>query len=200
MSTTVYRGESDLENNNNVQKHTGKVKKFLQEWAFPLVCFVAVWILVKVVFPTAIIPTASMYPTLPSPCFSFSTRAAYWENDPERGDIVLFKRDIPDSKVYAKRIVGLPGDTIEIKHGVTYINGEALEEKYLRETPDDEDFGPFNVPEDSYFMMGDNRNNSYDSRYWDEHFVPRKSIISKVNFSVPLAPHKDENDIEQQKG
>ena len=119
---------------------------------------------------------------------------------PERGDIVLFKRDIPDSKVYAKRIVGLPGDTIEIKHGVTYINGEALEEKYLRETPDDEDFGPFNVPEDSYFMMGDNRNNSYDSRYWDEHFVPRKSIISKVNFSVPLAPHKDENDIEQQKG
>ena len=114
--------------------------------------------------------------------------------------IVLFKRDIPDSKVYAKRIVGLPGDTIEIKHGVTYINGEALEEKYLRETPDDEDFGPFNVPEDSYFMMGDNRNNSYDSRYWDEHFVPRKSIISKVNFSVPLAPHKDENDIEQQKG
>ena len=152
MSTTVYRGETDLENNNNVQKHTGKVKKFLQEWAFPLVCFVAVWILVKVVFPTAIIPTASMYPTLPSPCFSFSTRAAYWENDPERGDIVLFKRDIPDSKVYAKRIVGLPGDTIEIKHGVTYINGEALEEKYLRETPDDEDFGPFNVPEDSYFM------------------------------------------------
>jgi len=63
MSTTVYRGETDLENNNNVQKHTGKVKKFLQEWAFPLVCFVAVWILVKVVFPTAIIPTASMYPT-----------------------------------------------------------------------------------------------------------------------------------------
>ena len=107
MSTTVYRGETDLENNNNVQKHTGKVKKFLQEWAFPLVCFVAVWILVKVVFPTAIIPTASMYPTLPSPCFSFSTRAAYWENDPERGDIVLFKRDIPDSKVYAKRIVGV---------------------------------------------------------------------------------------------
>lgn len=187
-------------NNNNVQKHTGKVKKFLQEWAFPLVCFVAVWILVKVVFPTAIIPTASMYPTLPSPCFSFSTRAAYWENDPERGDIVLFKRDIPDSKVYAKRIVGLPGDTIEIKHGVTYINGEAFEEEYLREPPDDEDFGPFNVPEDSYFMMGDNRNNSYDSRYWDEHFVPRKNIISKVNFSIPLAPHRDENDIEQQKG
>lgn len=72
--------------------------------------------------------------------FSFSTRAAYWENDPERGDIVLFKRDIPDSKVYAKRIVGLPGDTIEIKHGVTYINGEALEEEYLREAPDDENF------------------------------------------------------------
>ena len=137
MSTSVYRGETDLENNNNVQKHTGKVKKFLQVWAFPLVCLVAVWILVKVVFPTAIIPTASMYPTLPSPCFSCSTRAAYWENDPERGDIVLFKRDIPDSKVYAKRIVGLPGDTIEIKHGVTYFFVFVFVFEYLFFSPDD---------------------------------------------------------------
>ena len=142
MSTTVYRGETDLENNNNVQKHTGKVKKFLQEWAFPLVCFVAVWILVKVVFPTAIILRHQCIQLCPH-------RVSRLVREQHIGRMTLnavisffFKRDIPDSKVYAKRIVGLPGDTIEIKHGVTYINGEALEEKYLRETPDDEDFGP----------------------------------------------------------
>lgn len=189
-----------MESDNNVQTHTGKVKRFLQEWALPFICFVAVWVLVKTVFPTAIIPTASMYPTLPAPCFSFSTKAAYWWNEPERGDIVFFKRDVPDSKVYAKRIVGLPGDTIEIKHGVTYVNGKAFEEGYLREIPNDENLGPFDVPENSYFMMGDNRNNSYDSRYWDEHFVPRENIISKVKFSIPLAPHEDVDDIERQKG
>lgn len=107
----------------------------------------------------------------------------------------------PDLKGYAKRIVGMPGDTLEIKHGQTYINGKIYDEPYLRETPEDLDFGPFQIPSGCYFMMGDNRNNSYDSRYWDEHFVPRDNILSKVYYSIPIGtPETTDNDIAQQKG
>lgn len=190
-----------MDENNNVQSHTARVKQFWREWRFPVICFAVAFILFKFVFLTAIIPTASMYPTLPSPCFSFSARATYWFEEPERGDIVLFKRADGNSKIYAKRIVGMPGDTLEIKHGQTYINGEIYDEPYLRETPEDLDFGTFQIPSGCYFMMGDNRNNSYDSRYWDEHFVPRENILSKVYYSIPIGtPETTDNDIAQQKG
>ena len=77
-------------------------------------------------------------------------------------------------------MIGLPGDKVEIKGGVTYVNGEPLQEDYLKETPLVKDFGPYDVPEDCYFVLGDNRNNSRDSRYWTNTFVPRNSILGKA--------------------
>lgn len=165
---------------------TEKLKQAFNEWKIPIVAFAAALILFKFVFLLVFIPTSSMYPTLPSPCYSISIRAAYWFNDPVRGDIVLFRRDNGDKTIFAKRLVGMPGDTIEIKHGITYINGEVFEEDYLKETPDDESYGPFQIPEGCYFMMGDNRNHSYDSRKWNEHFVSRKNILSKIYYSISL--------------
>lgn len=165
---------------------TEKLKQAFNEWKIPIVAFAAALILFKFVFLLVFIPTSSMYPTLPSPCYSISIRAAYLFNDPVRGDIVLFRRDNGDKTIFAKRLVGMPGDTIEIKHGITYINGEVFEEDYLKETPDDENYGPFQIPEGCYFMMGDNRNHSYDSRKWNEHFVPRKNILSKIYYSISL--------------
>lgn len=165
---------------------TEKLKQAFNEWKIPIVAFAAALILFKFVFLLVFIPTSSMYPTLPSPCYSISIRAAYWFNDPVRGDIVLFRRDNGDKTIFAKRLVGMPGDTIEIKHGITYINGEVFEENYLKETPDDESYGPFQIPEGCYFMMGDNRNHSYDSRKWNEHFVSRKNILSKIYYSISL--------------
>ena len=96
----------------------------------------------------------------------------------------------------------MPGDVLEIKHGQTYINGVEYEESYLNETPEDLDFGPFQVPEDHYFMMGDNRNNSYDSRYWDEHFVPASKVMSKVylHFHLGLSDKDSQDDMAAQKG
>lgn len=99
----------------------------------------------------------------------------------------MFYRENGSKTIFAKRIIGMPGDVVEIKHGITYINGKILEEEYLRETPDNKNFGPFQVPDGYYFMMGDNRNNSYDSREWEEHFVPRNNILSKVYYSIPLS-------------
>ena len=100
-------------------------------------------------------------------------------NEPERGDIVIFKYPDDESVDYLKRIIGLPGETVEIISGKVYINGELLDEPYLSEEPTG-DYGPYQVPEDSYFMLGDNRAVSKDSRYWHNTYVKKDKIIAKA--------------------
>lgn len=191
-----------LEENNVVLSRTQRMKDFVKSWALPVICFVVFWLIFKFVLMTSIIPTQSMYPTLSAPCFTVGVRTDVLNKPYERGDIVLFQRDDGNERFYAKRIVGMPGDVLEIKHGQTYINGVEYEESYLNETPEDLDFGPFQVPEDHYFMMGDNRNNSYDSRYWDEHFVPANKVMSKVylHFHLGLSDKDSQDDMAAQKG
>ena len=136
-----------------------------------LAIFIALCVLMQVVLYEAIIPSGSMYPTIAYPSLNFGYRLAYKISEPQRGDIVYFKRDtdnVAEQQVYIKRIIGVPGDVVEEKDGVFYLNGEVLKEDYLNEEPEKLNFGPFNVPDGCYFMMGDNRNHSYDSRYWDE--------------------------------
>ncbi|MCI9229104.1 MAG: signal peptidase I, partial [Dorea sp.] len=79
--------------------------------------------------------------------------------------------------------IGLPGEEIQIVAGAVYIDGAQvpLKEEYLKEIPQGS-FGPYVVPEDSYFVMGDNRNNSHDSRFWKNHFVARDEILAKAWF------------------
>ena len=79
-------------------------------------------------------------------------------------------------------MIGVPGDTIEIKGGIVYRNGQQLDEPYLNETPQAQDYGPYQVPDNSYFMLGDNRNNSLDSRYWEHTFVSRGEILGKAYY------------------
>ncbi len=96
---------------------------------------------------------------------------------PQRKQVVIFRPPFDTSSPdYVKRVIGLPGDTVEIKAGIVWVNGKKLEEPYLDEPMDPfERNGPYKVPEGSYFVMGDNRQNSLDSRYWG--FVPRANII-----------------------
>jgi signal peptidase I len=96
--------------------------------------------------------------------------------DPQRQQIIVFRAPLPGNPDFIKRTIGLPGDTVEIKQGVVYINGNALDEPYRNQPPNPmENRAAITVPPNSYFMMGDNRENSYDSRYWG--FVPRANII-----------------------
>lgn len=107
---------------------------------------------------------------------NYSTRI----NKIERFDVVVFRFPDDNDRIMVKRIIGLPGETVMIKDGKVYIDDELLEEDYLRETPFEENLGPFHVPEDGYFVMGDNRNNSHDSRYWNNTYLSFDEIIGKV--------------------
>ena len=107
-------------------------------------------------------------------------------SDPERGDVVIFHfPDDPTGKIYyVKRVIGLPGETVSVVDGKVYINDSdtPLDEPYLPE-PMEGSYGPYTVPEGCYFMMGDNRNNSLDARFWKNQFVEKDKIIAKVLFT-----------------
>ncbi len=129
------------------------------------------------------VPSGSMENTVMTHDQIIGYRLAYLFSQPKRGDIVMFPFPDDESVNYLKRIIGLPGEVVEIIDGKVYINGSAepLEEDYLKEKPNGS-FGPYTVPEDSYFMMGDNRNSSLDSRFWEHPFVRKDKIIGKAVF------------------
>ena len=129
-------------------------------------------------------PSGSMENTIMTNDRVIGSRLSYKFSDPERGDIAIFRFPDDESIYYVKRIIGLPGETVDVKDGAVYINGSEtpLDEPYLKETMVPEEDMHFEVPEDSYFMMGDNRNYSYDARYWTNTYVARDKIIAKVLF------------------
>jgi signal peptidase I len=128
------------------------------------------------------IPSGSMLPTLQINDRLIIDKWSYRSQPPQRGDIVLFspteelkQQNFKDA--FISRLIGIPGDKVEVKGGKVYVNNQPLEENYIEEAPDYQ-FGPVTVPANSYFVLGDNRNNSYDSHYWG--FVPRENIMGKA--------------------
>jgi signal peptidase I len=176
------------------------------DWFVTIVGAIAIVLAIKawIVNPYRI-PSSSMEPTLhcarpSSGCeahFSdrvLACRFCYRLHPPRRGDIVVFhvpavaKTRCGAGGVFVKRIIGLPGETLSERHGYVYINGKRLDESYIR--PDRRDFRnehPVVIDKDNYFMMGDNRASSCDSRVWGT--VPRKSIIGKV-FAIYWPPQR----------
>ena len=114
----------------------------------------------------------------------FTNYYVYKGSDPQRGEIIIFEYPNDPSVDYIKRIVGVPGDIIEVRNKQLFRNGEAVKESYIRFTQPDriepvrDNFGPVTVPEGKYFVMGDNRDNSLDSRVWG--FVGRSAIRAKA--------------------
>lgn len=127
------------------------------------------------------VPSPSMVPTIEVQDRFLSNKTAYWFKKPQRYDIIIFKppASAGAKEDFVKRIIGLPGETILVHNGVVYINGRPLEEPYI--TPDRApvaEFGPYTIPDGNLFVMGDNRNNSQDSRYWGS--LPIKNIKGKA--------------------
>jgi len=118
-----------------------------------------------------------MEPNLKEDQHILINKAAYFFHSPQRGDVIIFRYPRDREQIYVKRIIAIPGDTIEIKDGIVYINGSPCEEPYV--SSDTEGGLPKQtIPPDRYFVMGDNRNGSWDSRYWGT--VPRGDIIGKT--------------------
>ena len=155
----------------------------LISWILLIVGAIVVALIVnKTILANTEVPTGSMENTIHGGDRLFGFRLAYTFSEPERGDIIIFKYPDNEEENYIKRIIGLPGDTVEIKGGVVYVNGEELKEDYLKEKPLELDFGPYEVPEDCYFVLGDNRNFSHDARLWSNTYVHRDKIIAKAIF------------------
>lgn len=156
----------------------------LISWIKVIVCAVIIAVVVDMfVIANASVPTGSMEDTIPTNARIVGLRLAYRFGEPERGDIAIFKYPDDESTDYVKRIIGLPGEKVEVKDGKVYIDDSdtPLDEPYIKEVATG-DYGPYHVPENSYFMMGDNRESSWDSRFWENTYVNGDEIIAKVYF------------------
>jgi signal peptidase I len=119
----------------------------------------------------------SMRPTLVPGDRVLIDKRIYERSEPRRGDIVVFRYPLNPTRIYIKRIVGLPGDSVEIRSGHLNIGGREVIEPYVKGAPSG-DYGPQTVPAEAYFVLGDNRNNSEDSRAFG--FVPRRLLLGRA--------------------
>ncbi|MBL1209334.1 signal peptidase I [Geminocystis sp. GBBB08] len=129
------------------------------------------------------IPSSSMEPTLLINDRLMIEKMSYRFHEPKRGDVVVFNATETLQKegyqdAFIKRIIGIPGDQVKVRNGKVMVNNQVLRETYIKEAPN-YNFGPVTVPENQYLVLGDNRNNSYDSHYWG--FVPRDKIIGRAS-------------------
>ncbi|MGE5550724.1 MAG: signal peptidase I [Bacteroidota bacterium] len=161
-------------------------KSFLRDMLEVIIPAVLIFLVVRTFFfESRWVPSPSMVPTIEERDRFLENKLVYRFRTPRRGEIVVFHP--PAAALvgsvrkddFVKRVIGLPGETIDIRDGRVYINGKLLPEPYV---PEDEmdylDFGPFSVPEGHLFMLGDNRRQSRDSRYWG--YLPLKNVDGKA--------------------
>ena len=167
------------------EKKQGGLGKEIFEWVKIIVSAALIaFVLNTFIIANSEVPSGSMENTIMTGDRVIGSRLSYRFEDPKRGDIAIFRFPDNEKIYYVKRIIGLPGETVDIVDGKVYINGsdEPLDEPYIREPMIPEAPMHFEVPENSYFMMGDNRNYSMDARRWENTYVKREKIIAKVLF------------------
>ena len=165
---------------------TAETRREIASWIkVVLGAMLTAFIISTFVIVHATVPTGSMMDTIPEKSRIIAFRLSYAFSDPERFDIVVFKYPDNEDLLYVKRIIGLPGETIDIIDGKVYINGRSvpLDDPFIREAPVISENYHYEVPKGHYFMMGDNRNNSEDSRFWKNTYLSRSKIIGKMIFT-----------------
>ena len=179
-----------------------KLSEKQREWAGTIAVFLGALLIFltlnNTVFILANIPSESMLDTLQVEDKVYGNRLAYIKDEPERGEIIMFHPPDEPEKLYIKRLIGLPGEKVVIEDAKIYINDSKtpLEEDYLYEewTEDNDDL-EYQVPEGCYFMLGDNRNDSLDARYWENTYVEREAIVARAEWVyLPFRNRKDLNE------
>lgn len=164
-----------------------KVRKVIT-WIFEIVVTLVFAAVVAIVmFQSVTMQESSMEPTLSVGDKFFMNRVVYTVSSPERGDIIVFKTNASDdAALHIRRVIGLPGDTVQIVDGRVLINGETYKEG--KDFPAISNAGmaakPVTLENGEYFVLGDNRNNSEDSRYGDIGKVKKKYIVGKLWFTI----------------
>jgi signal peptidase I len=155
------------------------MKTFLREVLITLALAAAIFLIARETIQTYEVFMTSMEPNFHEGQRVVANKAAYWGwvGDPQRGDVVIFKSPVVTNEDFIKRVIGLPGDTVEIKNGAVYVNDVKLNEPYIKEAPTYV-MAKVTVPQDDYFVLGDNRNHSNDSHTgW---YVLRDEIHGKA--------------------
>ena len=162
--------------NNKPVHDKGPVREIIESVAVAVVLALIIRVFL---FQFFVIPSGSMEPTLTEGDMIAANKIIYRFSEPKRGDIIVFKYPLNPDRDFVKRLIGLPGEKVQIKNSTLYINGKLVTQPFLPKGLEYPDYGPITVQKDKYFMMGDNRNNSLDSRVWGE--MPKENIIGKAS-------------------
>jgi signal peptidase I len=145
------------------------LRRLWHDWLLPIIAAVILALLIKTYVAEAFqIPSGSMEPTIKIGDRVIVEKLFFHPGTLRRDDVIVFWPPAgvsPNGDPLIKRVIGLPGDTVLIRGGTVYVNGQPLQEPYIEEKPN-YDYGPVTVPSEKLFMMGDNRNHSFDSRNW----------------------------------
>ena len=192
-----------MNKNQIINKNDPALRRGFLEVLLCIILIAVVYMIFTYVISVTVVQSGSMEPTLMTGNTVFYNKLSYIKKSPERGEVVLFYSD-EYNEYMAKRIIGVPGDAIYFANGNVYINGQLIDESeyisddiktygiiflYNPETDETivqgDDF--FVVPDGSYFMLGDNRVNSDDSRYWDEPYIPLNKIAGKYLWQIDFS-------------
>ena len=158
------------------------MKTFLRDVVGTIVGAVVIFLILQATLQSSIVVGSSMESSFEDGQRLLVNKVVYYFHEPERGDVIVFHPpDNPVESPFIKRIIGLPDDTVEITAETVYVNGSLLDEPYIKEPPN-YTFRQEKIPENAYFVLGDNRNKSNDSH--NDWTVPRQNIIGKAWLSI----------------
>ncbi len=157
------------------------MKTLLRDITFIFIAAVVIFLLLQTTIQSFVVIGYCMEPNFEDGQRLVINKAVYHFHEPQRGDVIVFHPPISPEDTYIKRLIALPGDTVEVKNEVVYINGSKLDEPYIKEPPH-YTIPSKKIPNDEYFVLGDNRNNANDSHNgWT---VPRQDIVGKAWLSI----------------
>lgn len=159
------------------------LKELIELGKSVIIAIIAAFLIITFVFETVRVDGHSMDPTLNNNDRLIVEKVSYYFRAPKPGDIVVIKYPANPKEKFIKRVIGVGGDKIKIEDGKLYVNGVLKKESYILE-PMIGDFNEVTVPENTIFVMGDNRNNSRDSRFPDVGFVDYKMVVGRAAFRI----------------